>query len=117
MKNKGDNLNLIKQHSSYKENNNPQNNQLHPGIEDLYSKSPEENDFNPINTSTTKKSDRNPKTINSKKIANDESGSNLNIITSELDIEQGNLKSEYEKNNYYFKDGDDHEDRSENRKE
>lgn len=85
---------------------------LYPASEDIFSKSKEEKNINPEDTSQQKKSDAQYEAggRNEKDFSDDVSGSDLDVPGSELDDEQERIGSEDEENNFYSLGGDHHDD-------
>lgn len=92
---------------------------LYPDSEDIYNKSRKEEDMDPEDISSVKKSGKSNKArTNIEKESNDDaSGRNLDVPGSELDDEQENVGNEDEENNYYSIGGDDHNDLDEDKNE
>jgi hypothetical protein len=85
---------------------------LYPANDDIFSKSTEEKDVNPEDTSQKKEpGEQNEAGSNNEKdFSDDMSGSDLDVPGSELDDEQERGGNEDEENNLYSLGGDNHDD-------
>ncbi|MGA9119298.1 MAG: hypothetical protein WB699_08015, partial [Bacteroidota bacterium] len=92
---------------------------LYPANEDIFSRSQEEKNIDPEDTSRTKGLNEkdNAGKNNEKDFSDDESGGDLDVPGSELDDEQENNGNEDEENNYYSLGGDGHTDLDEDKGE
>lgn len=88
---------------------------IYPVSEDIYSRSIEEKDVDPEETTKLKVANDNSTQMNEKDFADDVSGSDLDIPGSELDDELEIIGSEDEENNLYSIGGDNHNDLEEDK--
>jgi hypothetical protein len=112
MKNKGNEANARAHQLQKQAKNEEPGYPLYPANEDIFSKSREEKDIDPEDSSKAKE----PSDIhtigknNEKAFSDDVSGNDLDVPGSELDDDQERIGSEDEENNYYSLGGDDHND-------
>lgn len=115
MKGKDNNNNLIARQSVAEAKNNFKGYPLYPANEDIYSKSHEDSDIDPVDISTSEES-----TEDAEKLIIDEtveSNSDLDVPGSELDDKQEEIGNEDEENNYYSIGDDDDDDLEEDKED
>lgn len=86
----------------------------YPPSDDIYSRSKEESEINPEDTSKTKTPNDGEESMNEKGFENHLSGRDLDVPGAELDDEQEDNGNEDEENNSYSLGGDRHNDLEEN---